>query len=287
MKELLTNIYNYSIESENIRLVIYTLITIAVFFLIQKLINRFFLKRITTPIYRILWKRIVSYSLFFIFIFIVTPLWLPSLQAFSAFLGLFGAGILIINKEVVMNIIGWMYIVIRQPFKLANRIQIGDLTGDVIDIRIFETTLMETKKRDEGGLTTGRVLHVPNMLFLITPMANASKEFIFNWNELSVHLSYDSNWKKAKKILQKIADNHIERLSSNATEMKSLHTEYMALIDNIKHEIFIELNEDHIIMKLRYLIEPRSSGKITSYLWEDILVEFKKHHDIKYYNTSE
>lgn len=276
-------IFSIKIENELFDRIFFTVIIIFLFFLIRKIINSFFLKRIQTPIYRILWKRIISYTLFFSFLFIIIPLWLPSLQSFSAFLGLFGAGILIINKEIIMNIFGWMYVVIRQPFKLANRIQVGDLTGDVIDIRIFETTLMETKKRDEGGLTTGRVLHVPNMIFLTTPMANASKEFIFNWNELIVHLSHDSNWKKAKKILQKIADNHIENLSRDVKEMKAFHTEYMSLIENIKHEIFIETNENHIIMKLRYLIEPRSSGKITSYLWEKILDEFEKHNDINFH----
>ncbi len=281
MKEFIIQLF--SGRNSTFMQVLYSILIIMVFLLMGKIINRIFLKRINGVLYRILWKRILSYFLFILLLLFLIPYWLPSLRTFSAFLGLIGTGILLVNKEIIMNMTGWMYIVIRQPFKIANRIQIGEFNGDVIDIRILETTIMEARKREKGGNSTGRVLHIPNMLFLTMPMANSSKEFMFNWNELEIHLNPDSNWKKAKNILQKIADNHIEKLSMTSNKLKNFHSEYAMFLDNVRSEIYVEMREDHIVLILRYLIEPRNAGKINSYLWENILDSFHGHKDIIFY----
>ena len=88
------------------------------------------------------------------------PVWdlLPQLRNIATFLGIFGAGFLIVTRELWLCFSGWAYIMIRRPYVIGDRIQLGAIAGDVIDIRMFETSLMEVTST-EGGLVAWQCMH--------------------------------------------------------------------------------------------------------------------------------
>jgi len=75
----------------------------------------------------------------------------------------------------IASLIGWVYLLIRQPYRVGDRIQIEDAKGDVIDVSYFDTTLWEF-----GGpyLSTqhpsGRIIRFPNSLVLSKTVYNYS-----------------------------------------------------------------------------------------------------------------
>ena len=104
--------------------------------------------------------------------------------------------------------VGWCFILIRQPFKVGDRIQIGKVAGDVIDIRFFNFQLNEIGNWVDADQSTGRIIHIPNGIVFTEPQANYTAGFQYIWNEIPVLVTFESDWKKAKQLLTDIVNHH-------------------------------------------------------------------------------
>ncbi len=85
---------------------------------------------------------------------------------------------------------------------MGDRIQVGNFAGDVIDLRIFQFTLMEIGNWVDADQSTGRVIHIPNGKVFTEMLANYSKGFHYIWNEIPFLVTFESNWKKQKKYFR-------------------------------------------------------------------------------------
>jgi small-conductance mechanosensitive channel len=226
------------------------------------------------------WKINTVYLSVLVFLLIALPLWLPSLQGIAALIGLFGAGILIVNKEILMNISGWFYVIVRRPFEVGNRIGIMGLYGDVIDIRLMDFTIIETTHPKLGGQSTGRVIHIPNSALLTQPLSNASKEFAFNWNEIRVPVTLKSNWQKALSIIEAIAAEKVERISDDDERLKQSEDRYLIRFNRIRPIVYVEYREGAILLTIRHLCEPKNRRILTDQIWREILKRFAEESDI-------
>jgi small-conductance mechanosensitive channel len=109
-----------------------------------------------------------------------------------------GVGSIIIGLAVqtpMKSFIAWIYILIRQPFRVGDRIQIGDATGDVIDVGYLDTTLWEFGgKYISGDHPSGRLIKFPNEKVLDEIVYNYSWPlFPYIWNEVKFHVAYNAD----------------------------------------------------------------------------------------------
>lgn len=227
------------------------------------------------------WRRNSLYLSVTAFILLAFPFWLPSIKNLAAFLGLFGAGILLVFKEALLNVAGWFYIIIRKPFNIGNRISISNMSGDVIDVRLLDFCMIEVTTRDKGGQSTGRVVHLPNSLVFTQPLSNASKEFSFSWNEISLPLMPNSNWKKAMQIFQKVAEVSLEKINSDDSRIQESKDEYAISYTMITPRIYVEFKDGYIVLTLRHLTEPRNTRQVIDKIWRELLVKLAKERSIK------
>ena len=140
----------------------------------------------------------------------IGSVWLSEFKELGTFLGLLSAGIAVALKDPIINFVGWLFIILRRPFTLGDRIQILGHSSDVIDIRLFQFTLMEIGNWVEADQSTGRIIHVPNGKVFVDTVASYNKGFHYIWNEMPVMITFESNWEKAKNILSVIAKKHAE-----------------------------------------------------------------------------
>ncbi len=150
-------------------------------------------------------RKRIDYILFAIAAFFIFRLWILDIGSLGTFLGLLSAGVAVALKDPLMNLAGWMFILWRKPFTVGDRIQIGPHKGDVIDIRAFQFTLLEIENWVKAEQSTGRVIHIPNSRVFTEMVANYTQSFEFIWNEIPVLITFESNYKKAKKLLLDIA----------------------------------------------------------------------------------
>lgn len=227
------------------------------------------------------WRTNSAYLAVIVLCFLLLPIWVASLRGILAVLGIFGAGILIVSKEPIQNIIAWFYLMIRRPFEAGNRISIDGLVGDVFEIRLLDFSMIEVQTNENGGQSTGRIMHIPNGLIFTKYVANASKEFSFNWNEIKVCITKDSDWRKAEKILLEIAHQVLEQVEHSDHRIQLSAAEYAIQYKRLTPVVYISFTSGQIVLTLRHLTEPRRTRILTDLIWREILTRFKTRKKIQ------
>ncbi len=230
---------------------------------------------------RYLWKTTLSYIFPFIGLFLIFSVWIEAFGEMGAFLGLLSAGIAIALKDPLTNIAGWLFIIVRQPFSAGDRIQIGSQSGDVIDIRLFQFTILEIGNWVDADQSTGRIIHIPNGKVFLEPQANSSKGFKFIWHEIPVLITFESNWEKTKEILLEIVTNETVNLSKKAEqEIKEASKKYLIFYKHLTPTVYTTVKDSGVLLTLRFVCDPRERRGKEQAIWESILREFARHPDI-------
>jgi small-conductance mechanosensitive channel len=119
--------------------------------------------------------------------------------------GVAGAGIAFALQEVIASVAGWAAISFGNFYKIGDRVQLGGIKGDVIDIGILRTTLAEVGQWVAGDLYNGRMVRVANSFVFKEPVVNYSGDFPFLWDEINVPIRFGSDLAKAERLMQEAA----------------------------------------------------------------------------------
>jgi len=229
------------------------------------------------------WKRTISFIIPFVGTILVGSVWVQAFRQFGAFLGLFSAGLAIALKDPLTNLAGWFFIMFRHPFVVGDRIQIGENAGDVIDIRLFQFTILEINNWVEADQSTGRIIHMPNGKVFTEPQVNYSTGFDYIWNEMKVRLTFESNWEKAKSILEDIVNRRAENIDRAAEkEIFEASKNFMIHYTHLTPYVYTAVKEFGVQLTIRYLCNPRRRRGSENEIWQDILTQFRNHADIRF-----
>ena len=260
-----------------------SIIIILILWLLQTLVMSIVVRRVEDVRLRYRWRKTSKSVAAALGVVFVGRVWFEGIQSLATFLGLVAAGLTIVLKDVVTAIAGWFFIIWRRPFNVGDRIQIGQHAGDVIDVRIFKFTLMEIGNWVDADQSTGRVLHIPNGLVLSEIVSNYSRGFQYIWNELPVLVTFESNWKKAKTILQEIVTKHAQHSSEVAQRhIQEASRRFMIFYSVITPTVYTSVAESGVLLTIRYLCEPRTRRGTSETIWEDVLHQFAAHKDIDF-----
>lgn len=108
----------------------------------------------------------------------------------------------------ITSFIAWLYIVFRHPYHVGDRIQLGDLRGDIIEISYLDTLVRECSGDYLGNdRSSGRLIHFPNSIILKSEVINYSGQFKpFIWNETAIQVAYTSDLQFVESCLLQAAD---------------------------------------------------------------------------------
>lgn len=244
----------------------------------------FFVRRRTDDaavIYR--WRKATEYLTFILGFFALAMIWLPDASSFATYLGLLSAGLAIALQDPIADFVGWIFIVSRHPFSMGDRIQIGEHAGDVVDIRYFQFSLMEIGAWVDADQSTGRVIHIPNKKVFSEPLANYSKGISYIWNELTVQVTFESDWAKAKETLQAIAESQVAHLGDAARKrVAEANRRYMISYDKLTPIVYTRVVDSGVRLTVRYLTEPRKRRGSENAMWEAILSAFAAEPTIEF-----
>ncbi len=228
------------------------------------------------------WRKITAYVSFVVVSLLLGSIWLENVRSFGTFLGLVSAGLAIALRDLVMGIAGWAFLLWRRPFVVGDRVELGDHRGDVIDIRLFKFTLMEIGNWVAADQSTGRVVHVPNGRVLTEVIVNYTRGFRYIWNEIPVTISYESDWKKAKKILTEVAEEATGHLVEEAQEgLKDAAQRYLLYYRRLTPIVYTSMEPHGVCLTVRHLSPPRGRRGLNQAITESILDRFDEHLDIE------
>lgn len=260
-----------------------SLLIILTVWLLRRLLLRIALQRFDSAATRYQWRKISDYVAVALIVLLVGPLWIGGLGNTATYFGLLSAGLAIALQPLIVNLAGWAFIVWRRPFSVGDRIQSGQQRGDVIDLRLFQFSLMEIGNWVDADQSTGRVLHVPNGAVFSEVVANYSRGFEYIWNEMPVLLTFESNWQKAKQLLQAIAAKHSAHLSEAAErKIKEASRRFLITYSVLTPTVYTSVKDSGVMLTIRYLCEPTQRRGSEQAIWEDVLLEFSRHSDIDF-----
>jgi hypothetical protein len=184
---------------------------------------------------------------------------------------------LIVSLLIAVIAVSVIYILVRRPFQVGDRIKIGDATGDVIDVGYLDTTLWEF-----GGqyLSTdhpsGRVIRFPNEKVLDEIVWNYSWPlFPYIWNEIKFQIAYQSDLEFVAKTMQEIVE---EELGEEMMERVGVYRDLLARtpVDELEvrahPRVIFRVDEvTWIDAIVRYLVPPREAGAIKTRLIPKLL----------------
>jgi small-conductance mechanosensitive channel len=229
------------------------------------------------------WSKSSSQVAFVMAFLLVAMIWLEAIQSLGTFLGLLSAGIAIALKDLVASLAGWLFILWRRPFQLGDRVQIGAIAGDVVDIRIFQFTLLEIGNWVNADQSTGRIIHVPNARLLTEPLASYTSQFSFIWNELPVLVTFESDWKKAKAILERILEERVGGAVAAAEKaVKTASKKFLIHFSKLTPKVYTSVEDSGVLLTLRFICDARQRRGTAEEIWEHVLEAFREEADIDF-----
>jgi Mechanosensitive ion channel len=150
-------------------------------------------------------RKMVTAACYLIIFAFITIFFADRIRSFGFALGLFGAGFVVALQDAIASFAGFLGIVFSSLYRVGDRIQINEIKGDVIDISVMRTTLMETGNWVSGDLYNGRLVRIPNNAVLKGPVFNYSQGFRFVWDEIKIRLASASDHRHARQMLLRVA----------------------------------------------------------------------------------
>lgn len=256
--------------------------------IIQFAILKVVFRRVSETVARYKWAKTTRYIITVIGILLVSRIWFEGVGAIGTYIALVAAGLVIVLREPVQDIAGFLFIMWRSPFRLGDRVEVNEVKGDVIDQGLFKFTLMEIGNWVDADQSTGRVVHISNHKVFSGNVFNYTGGFKYIWNEVTVRLTYESNWKKAKELLLKIAQHHSIDMSKKAEEeLMEASSSYYLSFNVLTPTVYLHIKDYGIAMTIRYLTDPRKRRATEQSIHEEVLEMIQSHDDIMWaYPTS-
>lgn len=269
-----------SIDPIYIRIAIFIIAAIILYVSAKKILARFYPKLQEQNKWYSIKKTVMStiyVIIFLIFIFTFSD----KFEGFYTTIGLAGAGITFALREVIVSFAGWFAILFGDFFKVGDRVLLGGIKGDVIDLGILRTTLMEIGDWVDSDQYNGRIVRVANSSIFTSPVFNYSAGFEFVWDEIHVPIRFGSDLILVRNILNGVADEVVGEVSKQAKEAWYDMRKKFKLEDaKLEHQIFMIFNDNWIEFSLRYVVDIRARRLIKNGLFTRILEEVEKHKGV-------
>ncbi|UCC71800.1 MAG: mechanosensitive ion channel family protein [Gemmatimonadota bacterium] len=199
-------------------------------------------------------------------------------------LGLIAAAVTIALADVVRSLAGWIYINSRRGVEIGSRIQVDNVIGDVIDIGLLKTTLLEVGEPLVHALqSTGRIVTVPNSVFLNKNVVSSATVNPLVWQEIQVLVTFESDWKRARQILEEVAMELYEEIVPDLRAgFQKLEREYAFRLGSTAPIVYTEIADSGVMLTLRNLTPVRKRRSTTDRISAGILERFAEEPSIDF-----
>jgi small-conductance mechanosensitive channel len=244
---------------------------------IVRFLQRSVVQRIkeTDSRYRV--RKFVSFLGYILGIIVIITVFSDKLGGLTVALGVAGAGIAFALQEVIASIAGWFAISFANFYKTGDRVQLGGIKGDVIDIGILRTTLMEVGEWVKGDLYNGRMVRIANSFVFKEPVFNYSGDFPFLWDEITVPVKYGSNYQLARELLQQISNEIVGDYAKQAAiSWRDMVKKYMIEDASVEPMVTMIANDNWVEFTIRYVVDYKKRRSTKDIIFTRIIEAIEK-----------
>lgn len=246
------------------------LIVITISRLMKRSLSRFIKENETR--YRT--RKFITFLSYLVIVFVIANIYSNRLGNVTVAFGVAGAGIAFALQEVIASIAGWFAVSFAGFYKVGDRVQLGGIKGDVIDISILRTTLMEVGEWVKGDLYSGRIVRIANSFVFKEAVFNYSGDFPFLWDEIVVPIKYGSDRQLARQILEKATKQVIGDYEQQAREAwQKMVNNYMVEEATVRPIVTLIANDNWMEYTVRYVVDFKKRRITKDQLFTRILDE--------------
>jgi len=261
----------------------YTVLALGIIYIIFKvIIEETVIKRIKETKTKYSFNKLVSILYIFAFLAVLTTIWIEQPQTLFVAYGVVAAGIAISLQDLFKSLAGGIIIYVNRLYTVGDRIEIQKIVGDVIDVHILYTTILEIQGWVDGDQPTGRLAIIPNSYVLSSTIYNFTKDHNFIWDEMMIPITYDSDWKVAYDTIMRVVREITKDLVEQAKkEIEQLEEIYYIGKRIVEPNIFLKLTDNWISFNIRFVTEAKKRRSLRHKLSQTILEEIQKSERIK------
>lgn len=259
-------------------IVIELLVTYFIIKVIRFIIVKVYTKFVEDARKRYLYNQKVNLISNLIFAFIIFLILNPYMKNVITIISFVSAALTLALREMITNWFAGLYIKIKKPFKVEDRIEIDSKKGDVINISDLSFEMLEVGERVYGEQSTGIIVHLPNSIVFSKPIKNYNKAFKYIWNEILVEVPLDADIEKTKDVLYKIINKNeiVKRIPKKMSDqVDDVSLEYRIYYNKLKPIIYTKVVDSHVELYIRYLVHPKKNRNVENEVWLDILEAYK------------
>lgn len=217
-------------------------------------------------------RKIGSFVGYVISVLLITIVYSQKLGGLTVAFGVAGAGIAFALQEVIASFAGWLAIMFGGFYKTGDRVQLGGIKGDVMDIGVLRTTLMEMGQWVDGDLYNGRIVLIANSFIFKEPVFNYSGDFPFLWDEIKVPIQFGSNYEKTTSILKQAAIEIAGDLTKESKDLwTSLQRKFPLEDSQTEPVVTLVVNDNWVEFTVRYVVGYKKRRHTKSLLFTKIL----------------
>lgn len=229
--------------------------------------RRLALRRVDDPVHRYYAGKAVRYGFGLIAVIAIAIVYRAFAGRVGVVLGLATAGVAFAMQEVIGAIAGWFNIVFGRIFRVGDRIEMGGVRGDVLDVTLLRTSLLEigTSTGDstwvKGRQHTGRVVAVSNKATFTEPVYNFTAVFEYIWEELTVPVSYRSDSARAEAIMLDEA-RRVSRSAGAQEAMRSMARRYPVPRAELEPSVYVRNTDNWVELAARFVVPARTARTV-------------------------
>jgi len=250
---------------------------VVVCLMVLHLIDVYFIGRVRDAVYQYNLKRVARLVVWLAIGFFVLTIFFQNWYTAVVSFGLISLVLGFALQTPITSFIGWVYILVREPYRVGDRIKIEAVAGDVIDVNYLDTTLWEF-----GGdfLSTehpsGRIIKFPNSTVLSSPVYNYTWPlFPYIWNEIKFHVAYNADLDFIAATMKEVAEQEVgEAMMKQVAVFREIlaHTPVNQLEVQERPVVLFRVNENTWLEAIvRYLVHPKEAGGVKTRMIKELL----------------
>ena len=201
-------------------------------------------------------RKLITFFGYVVAILLLSIVYSDKLSGLTVLLGVLGAGVAFALQEIVVSVAGWISLSVGRMYDVGDRVQLSGIKGDVIDIGVLRTTLMECGGWIAGDQYSGRIVRIGNSSIFKEPVFNYSSDFPFLWDEITVPIRFGSDYEAARasflQVLKDLTGEHASRLEGDWRKMTDKY-----LIENAQLQpiVALKITDNWVEFVLRYVVD--------------------------------
>ena len=279
INELLTNAVFFKI--------IQSLLVLIVLWFISKIVNNMINRSVKQKRKSYSMKKLNAYITTTITIVLILMIWFSMVKSLAIMISIISVGIALALQEVILAIAGWFFIIFKKPYEVGDRIEINGNKGDIIDIDVYNTTILEIENWVKSDQATGRIAKIPNSEVFRYPIFNYNKGWKFIWDEVSVNITFESDYKAAEKILLSIIEEYSASIQDDVEKsVRKLNRKYLVHFSIFTPKVYVTIQDSGIEVTLRFLVVVKARRDLEEMVFRQFLDKIKGKKNVTLaYNT--